>query len=120
MHALDFPVCICRLTPPVATDDRGPGEEVVGIDVIGVGMGIYEEVYGLIGHTADFGEQTPRHLGIAQTVYNDHITVADDDAGAAVPDQRRLKKGVNVSSQLSKFSHSSSPFPRLIYGFLTK
>ncbi len=69
---------------------------------------------------ADFRQQAPSHCGIGQTIDHNRIPIADDDPDAAVPDQGRLEKDVDIFSQLSEFSHSSSPFPRVTYSFLAR
>jgi hypothetical protein len=108
------------LTPPVGTDDGGLREEVIGVDVVHVGMGIDQETDRLVRNSTDFRQQALGHRGIGQAIDHDHIPVANDDPGAAVTDQGRLQEGVNLFRKFPELRHISPPFPRSVYGCPTQ
>jgi hypothetical protein len=60
---------------------------VVRVDVVGVGVGVDEEADRLVRDPPDLRQEAPGHRGAGQAVDHDHVAVADDYPGRAVPDE---------------------------------
>jgi hypothetical protein len=117
MPGLGLTVGLRLLTPLVRTYGSGIREEVIGVDMIRVGMGIDQEADRLIGNAADFRQQVPGHGGIGQAVDHYHVPLANYYSGASVPDQGRLQKGVDIFGKFAEFMKSGDiiPFIKVVF-----